>query len=565
MKRAVLIFALLALTTPLWAQQKDQVPTFHAKSNLVLVDVVATDASGAPVKGLAEADFTVLEDGKPQKIVSFTPVVPPATKAAPLTFHLPPGQYTNVPTSQPDTSLTMIVFDTLNTPLNDQPYARKQLLKVLAGLPPGRRIALFLLDTKLRMLHDVTDDSDVLIAAAKSLEMGKSTAIRGNRDMQIDQDTIDAIAFAVGRDPENQIEQSGSAGGFAPPHGLARLDVIDDNIQIANRAGDTLRALLEIVRMSAGFPGRKNLIWMSSSFPFSLIPSSRQTQYQQYDVGTPELGDQTRVAGELLRANRIAFYPVSTAALATNSPDMASRQTSGGNRQLPQLFADRQESFFEAEDIARLTGGRMFANTNDLAGAVAKSIEDGSTYYSMAYRPTNDDYNGKVRHIKVEASRPGIRLQYRNAYYAYPDDPKITANIRKDTLQMALRPEVPEYRTLYMKVAIEAPTADRKTVRITYLFDLSSTAAAILSDGRRVVQIDYQVVAWDEKKKGYSGKPGELSIAFTPDEFQKARQQGVQAVQELELGPGQYTLKLAAADRNSEHIGTIEAPVTVEK
>src|SRR5262249_4080773 len=45
--------------------------TFKVESELVLVNVVARDKSGKPVTDLKREDFTVLEDGKPQKLPSF--------------------------------------------------------------------------------------------------------------------------------------------------------------------------------------------------------------------------------------------------------------------------------------------------------------------------------------------------------------------------------------------------------------------------------------------------------------------------------------------------------------
>src|SRR5215470_9360532 len=44
----------------------------RATTRLVIVDVVAVDEKGQPVSGLTANDFTVLEDGKPQKISDFS-------------------------------------------------------------------------------------------------------------------------------------------------------------------------------------------------------------------------------------------------------------------------------------------------------------------------------------------------------------------------------------------------------------------------------------------------------------------------------------------------------------
>ena len=45
--------------------------TFTANANLVIVDVTVKDKSGKAIDSLTENDFTVLEDGKPQKISVF--------------------------------------------------------------------------------------------------------------------------------------------------------------------------------------------------------------------------------------------------------------------------------------------------------------------------------------------------------------------------------------------------------------------------------------------------------------------------------------------------------------
>ena len=54
----------LALAFPLLAQE----PRFNVQSRLVLVPATVTDSKGRPVDGVADADFVVLDDGRPQKV-----------------------------------------------------------------------------------------------------------------------------------------------------------------------------------------------------------------------------------------------------------------------------------------------------------------------------------------------------------------------------------------------------------------------------------------------------------------------------------------------------------------
>src|SRR5580698_1780090 len=81
------------------AQQDPAAPTFRAGTRLVEVDVIARIKTG-PATGLTQDDFTVLDNGKPQKISLFSiktsqasapSAVSPAAPAVPVLRPLPPG------------------------------------------------------------------------------------------------------------------------------------------------------------------------------------------------------------------------------------------------------------------------------------------------------------------------------------------------------------------------------------------------------------------------------------------------------------------------------------------
>ena len=74
--------ALLALDAAVSTQQ----PTFKVNVNLVDVDVTVTDAHGHFVTGLAQEDFEVFEDGKPQQVQTFWYIELPAERAERFAF-----------------------------------------------------------------------------------------------------------------------------------------------------------------------------------------------------------------------------------------------------------------------------------------------------------------------------------------------------------------------------------------------------------------------------------------------------------------------------------------------
>src|SRR5512140_2630167 len=101
--------------------------TLRTNTRLVVVDVVATDGKGQPVPDLKAEDFTLLEDGKPQKISGFNFEHSGASLAQAAQIQLPPSVVTNAPKFQSN-SLNVILFDAANGDFTEQVYARDQLL-----------------------------------------------------------------------------------------------------------------------------------------------------------------------------------------------------------------------------------------------------------------------------------------------------------------------------------------------------------------------------------------------------------------------------------------------------
>ena len=74
-------------------------------------------------------------------------------------------------------------------------------------------------------------------------------------------------------------------------------------------------------------------------------------------------------------------------------------------------------SYMVQDEIAHDTGGRTFHSTNDVAGALMNATENGESYYTLTYSSSDQDYNGKVRSIRVDLKQKGYTLSYRRAYY----------------------------------------------------------------------------------------------------------------------------------------------------
>src|SRR6478752_8242979 len=145
-------------------------------TRLVVVDVVATDKDGA-ITDLKQDDFTMLEDGKEQKIRVFNFQQPHANAAGAvaMTSSRPPENvFSNVARFSASSALNILLLDALNTNLPHQAYVRDQMIRYLEKMPEGQPVAVYMLSTKLTLLQDFTDDPAVLKKVAKGIKNNMS-------------------------------------------------------------------------------------------------------------------------------------------------------------------------------------------------------------------------------------------------------------------------------------------------------------------------------------------------------------------------------------------------------
>ena len=580
-------FAALS-SLPISAQNSadNDTPVVQAETRQVLVDVVVRDHGGRFIAGLKPDAFTILEDGKPQKIVAMTMHAQSATPAAPAApMKLPPNQYTNYTVADPDRPLTLVLLDLLNTQAIDQSYARKQMIEFLRALPPGRKVALFVLGTKLRMLQGFTGDSETLVAAAKMLRPDNSilmTSEADRQDLEISAANLDNNASSRG----SPAASASPGASMAAAIGTA-LAAVHDHQQI-QRLGLTLDALASLARAVSAYPGRKNLLWLSSEVPLRFGPDFELSEQSVGPRGPSRAGNhptdlrvQTPPLHEtaaLLAASQIAVYPIDIRGVTNTSTGMniSSRAIIGGPdeegsmstrfaRRMGQMQWDDHEAM---SDVARETGGTASFGTNDLKGALETSTQEGENYYTIAYTPENHKWDGKYRKIELKCSTTGAKLTYRRGYYAVADTfVSLNTNAVEGEVAhlfaTAMQPEAPTSTAVLLKVQVLPPDTSHKTVRIDYAINPRDVIFVGTPEDERHLTLDLMVVAWDKDGKDAGHSSDRIDSSVPTKVYEDVLRSYVPAHQELELRPGTYTLRLGVVDRSSGKIGTLDVPLTI--
>ena len=385
------LFCLAALAPAILAQEG---PLVRVNTRLVEVDVVV-HTKGETVADLKQDDFTVLDKGKPQKIAAFN-VVSSRTSAAKAN-PLPPGAVSNrINTAgEEPAGTTVILYDTLNTAVGDQSWARKELFKYLSTLQSGDHFALYSLGKTLAVIQDFTDNPERLIAAAR----------RANPAASIDQTTDDLAADLLASPPPS----TGDAIADA-----MYVDSVKDmqDASLVNRAIITGKVLEMIARHLQGLPGRKKLVWISSSFP---AQTTDVRSHNGHD--TLEQKEFSREIGAAVRAlndANVAVYPI----------DPRDPYNAG-------MFAPGIDSM---NLFAGGTGGRAFYNISDLSSAMKTAVNDNEITYAMGFYPVDIKLDGSYHSLSVKVARKGMDLRYRKGYYA-TDLSQPTEQQGKESLQ----------------------------------------------------------------------------------------------------------------------------------
>src|SRR5579859_1709398 len=500
--------------------------TLRTNTRLVVVDLVATDNKGQPVVDLKASDFTLFEDGKQQKISGFNFEHAGGSLTHTAQIQLPPSVVTNAPTFQSN-SLNVILFDAANGDFTEQVYARDQLLKFLNGAPLDRPVAIYSMQSQLKLLHDFTTDNKSLSAAVAKYR--PAAKLNNSESME-----SRASAFST------------------------RGDYHTSERDIEN----TLNQLNVLSKILAGYPGRKNLIWLSESFPLTLFPETvNQLNMGQQDLrnaGTPGTNQNLQTSApfktyaalikkvsDSLMAAQVAVYPVDAGAVGKDD-HLASQHT--------------------MDNMAESTGGKSFKNSNDLALGLRSGVEDGSTYYTLTYYPENKNWDGQFRRIQVKSDRGNMSLRYREGYYAV-DPEKINkedSDAVAENFSRLLELDTPAATQVIFQAQVLPPTEKSKKVVVTFHVDPRTLAFEKKDGGMEFARLSCTAWAYGKDKDKPTLASKTVSANLKASEYQQVLQQRfLPCDSQLDLKPGTYALRLGVLDRTTNKIGTASAQVVV--
>lgn len=532
------------------------------KVRRVVLDVVVTDANGNPVMGLKADDFKVWEDGVVQPLHFFdvhTGAAAGASQQA-LDLHLPSDTFSNLTVAPADKPVTILLYDMVDTPQSSLSSTHQAMVKFIKKQKGSASIAIFVLTDRLHMLQGFTEDETRLMKAINSKRATSQAP------------PLRAAPFAEDAFEDEMLLRAESEE-------LTHLGTKRNRIAVD--------AFIEIARLVSVLPGRKNLIWMSGSFPPEIFSRGTMLAGARRQV---LLDPDVRAAKQLLDESRVAVYPVDANGLQVDPQFSAA--TSYTAPPGKSFFGRQQGAEHAAMDvIAESTGGRAFYNTNGLQEAMDTAVRQGSVYYTLTYAPTNTKADGGERNIKVVLKYPGYQLSYRRSYLA--DDARHPSPMQSLALDISMQHGAPNSSELFFEATVNpvggamAASAEEIESFNTFLpakttgspaklvkrpeavqhYDINFSILGRLldmpptQDGWHATNLRFGLAAYSEDGQLLNASEVNIKNSIPEDRYQKIASEGYHASILFAVPEGAVSLRMAVRDEIGKRIGTLEIPL----
>jgi VWFA-related protein len=505
MRRPVTLLFTFALAA---AAQKTPEPTFHAATKLVEIDVVA-HARNAPVTGLTKEDFSLFDNGHQQKIAFFSVRSSRApsstTPAAPLLQSAVTNRLDR--DTESPSNPTIILLDQRNTSQADQGFAIQRVVRFLHTRRTGASIGLytFLRDNSLNVVQEITDNPVLLNRAADSLR-ARDPSFRSN-------DTTGMTEHAT-----------------------------DDHmlLELMDRGMAMKRILRATARHLAGVPGRKSLIWVTTSFPLTSLK-----------LGIDFNPDMEEAARDLNDAN-VSLYAVDARGLIgaldgltalSNAETMGPPSARASIQQMRRGEPPNPSGLDTMNKLAGLTGGLVYFNkSNAIEESIQKAEDDGQLTYALGFYPAGEE-DRTWHELKVDVAKKGVNLRYRQAYFAS------NAPTERPTLESLLKNSLDATQ---LRLIAEA-TPDRSAVKLNIALDGLQLRQ---ENGTHSGTIDVSILVDGSREV----RTHTLKIDIADDRFAALLEHGLDTTTTIDGPPGARFVRIVVQDRATGATGSVTLP-----
>ncbi|MEX2662105.1 MAG: VWA domain-containing protein [Vicinamibacterales bacterium] len=566
----------------LTAQQQTQPPpTFRSGTTVVPVDVRVVDRSGKPITDLTPSDFTVLEDGVPQKIVHFSfQALEPAKGAAvdpPLALRKPLGEAVT-----PQNKRIFLIVLGRGRQVGPVKGVEGAMRFVKQRLLPQDQVSVLAYNRSTDFTTDHTKVIETLdrywkkhqlIEAKLKQHFSGLAAVYGGTDIPAPiQTEIDGIFRVPGALTSRTVDATGitdaariadderknrdliqraelaterQQAGLATPFDQSAIDEaamldygFDEYVQKSFDTRSDLGNLYAGLRYLRWLDGEKHLVFISPTGLF--LPRLEDAN------SIASMANDARVTVDIIHT-----YGTAPAQMLNSRGSVVMAPAFG------QVFQNQS-----SRQIAALTGGQM--TTIRTGDAFFKLLDDTTrAQYLLGYSPSNNAWDGKYRRIQVRVNRKGAQVLYRHGYAGRRESAPMDRQRYLAYTRIASAANLPR-NIDDLKLSVGEPTVAASGERHVLSASLRIPAGAIklqLIDGFHVGKVELVAFSGD-RREAIIGEMGyTLELKLTEPNYERFMRDGTTLDLTMRLTGEPASFKVILYDHTADLIGSLTVPL----
>jgi hypothetical protein len=328
-----------------------------------------------------------------------------------------------------------------------------------------------------------------------------------------------------------------------------------------DQAKKTFHQLEVLATQMAAFPGRRDIIWITSGLQ------------NAYNPKLPCSGDWVDCAlyvphlAVTIAAANVAVDPLSNGRdVATGTAGIQGMDTPIGDKgQIKGSAGDPGmtgtqgaqggDPALDLTQMARLTGGHAYFR-QDIRTVVKQVAVDANGAYEIAYAPPSDNWDNKFHVIHVTTARPGVKVVVRERYYALADS-RTPLERTKAALVEALQSPA-DHSEIGLRAKF-APLEGKTGVHLELHIDPANLMLH-RGDGGKYSGSLYCLIS-DRNGSGPVGEPDvmELKPGLTADQYKFALKDGLPLEQDHLTSGSQ--VRVIILDQNTNEVGSVTFPI----
>jgi VWFA-related protein len=513
-------------------------PGFAESSQVTAVEIpVQVSKDGQPVRGLTAADFEVYDGRNRQTITGFDMV----------DLSLPASQALSAPIPVEARRHFMLLFDlAFSEPksiLKARDAAREVMLKQLV---PSDLVAVatYASSTGPRMVLGFTSDRRQIASAIDHLGLPELVD-RSPDPLQLVADDVKSNILQDSR----ALENSGVKGTMQ--------QILAQSLQESARASERAnresqmsivsgmtRSLADLGRLMASVSGRKQVVYFSEGFNSSFLEGAeskteQDAMSQQSQFGLSQNVDSDARFGSTHQNNQLEAMLESF----RRSDCVIQAVDIGGLRAQGDMGPTRASGEATLFQMAKDTGGELFRSFNDLGAAMDRLLKQTSVTYVLTIQPAELKHDGQYHKLRVQLKNGSrsVQVSSRAGFYApvayAKENPLAKKLAAADALMSAGRAGTVDLAVL------AAPF--RSALDKAYVPVVIEAGGPSLMAGGEGPSLPVEIYAYAIDAQGQIQDYFDQAMRFDTAKAPPAlRQAGLKFFGHLELGPGEYWLRV---------------------